>query len=124
MFANTLTGLIIAFAAPGALYLIISGLDRIQLEYLFFFNWQNLIYLWITIACTKLAHELAHAYVAKHYGLYVPEMGIAFLLFCPCLYCNTTDEWQLADRRQLAAAQIGSYFTVHKASQQNLAQFN
>lgn len=101
--ANKWTALLFALAAPGALYLIVSGISRIQLEYLFFFNFENLLFLWFTIALTKLIHEFSHAYTAKSLGLYVPEMGIAFLIFFPCLYCNTTDAWQLADRKQRAA---------------------
>ncbi len=94
---------ITAMAALGAIGLIIAGLPRMQLEYLFFFNWENLLCLWVTIALTKLVHEFAHAYTAKYFGLRVPEMGVAFLIFFPCLYCNTTDAWELADRRQRVA---------------------
>lgn len=89
--------------APGALYLILANAARIEREFLFFFNLHNLIYLWITIAITKLCHEFAHAYLAKQFGLRVPRMGIALLIFFPCLYCDTTDAWQLADRRQRMA---------------------
>lgn len=96
-----------ALLAPGAVYLLISGLPRVELEYLFFFNWRNLVLLWITIALAKLVHEFTHAYVAKSFGLNVPEMGIGLLVFFPCLYCNTTDAWQLADRRQRAAIAAG-----------------
>lgn len=101
--ANKWTAMLFAIAAPGALYLIVSGISKIQFEYLFFFNFENLLLLWITIGLTKLFHEFSHAYTAKSFGLYVPEMGVAFLIFFPCLYCNTTDAWQLADRRQRAA---------------------
>ena len=97
-----LAGLILALA-PGALYLIITGLPAIQREYSFFFNLENLLYLWVTILITKLIHEFSHAYVAKSFGLRVPQMGVAFLIFFPCLFCNTTDAWQLADRRQRMA---------------------
>lgn len=100
LFANKWTIGAAAMLLPGALYLLIAGIPKIQREYLYFFNWENLIYLWITIALTKLAHEFSHAYTAKGFGLHVPQMGIAFLIFFPCLYCNTTDAWQLADRRQ------------------------
>lgn len=102
-FANKVTFAIIAVLAPGALYLVITGLPRMEQEYLFFFNLQNLIYLWITIALTKLIHEFSHAYAAKSFGLHVPQMGLAFLIFFPCLFCNTTEAWQLADRRQRMA---------------------
>ena len=100
---NRWTAAIVAVALVGATYLIISGLPRIQREFLFFFNTGNLLYLWVTIALAKLIHELAHAYTAKRLGLHVPQMGIVFLIFFPCLFCNTTDAWQLADRRQRMA---------------------
>ncbi|MDQ7781621.1 MAG: HlyD family efflux transporter periplasmic adaptor subunit [Desulfomonilaceae bacterium] len=103
LIANRLTIGALAIALPGAIYCIVSGFDRIQNEYLYFFNLQNLVYLWITIAFTKLIHEFGHAYTAKSYGLHVPEMGVAFLIFFPCLYCNTTDAWQLAARKQRIA---------------------
>jgi putative peptide zinc metalloprotease protein len=97
-----LAGLLLALL-PGALYFIITGLPEMQREYSFFFNLENLLYLWITILITKLIHEFSHAYVAKSFGLRVPQMGVAFLIFFPCLFCNTTDAWQLADRRQRIA---------------------
>ncbi len=103
IFANRFTMALAALALPGAVYCIVSGIQRIETEYLFFFNLENLLYLWITIAFAKLIHEFAHAYVAKSFGIHVPEMGVAFLIFFPCLFCNTTDAWQLADRKQRIA---------------------
>ncbi|MBI4963447.1 MAG: HlyD family efflux transporter periplasmic adaptor subunit [Desulfomonile tiedjei] len=103
LFANKFTIGLFALALPGAIYCLISGLAGTETEYLFFFNLENLIYLWITLALTKLLHEFAHAYVAKSFGIHVPEMGVAFLIFFPCLFCNTTDAWQLADRKQRIA---------------------
>jgi putative peptide zinc metalloprotease protein len=100
---NKWTAVAAGVLALGGIVLVIAGSSRIETEFLFFFNLENLIYLWVTIAITKLVHEFAHAYSAKSYGLHVPQMGIAFLIFFPCLYCNTTDAWQLADRRQRMA---------------------
>jgi putative peptide zinc metalloprotease protein len=56
--ANKWTALLFALAAPGALYLIVSGISRMQLEYLFFFNFENLLFLWFTIALTKFPMSL------------------------------------------------------------------
>ncbi len=103
LFANRLTLVLLALALPGAIACVVSGLRTSETEYLFFFNMENLLYLWIVLAFTKLIHEFAHAYVAKSFGIHVPEMGVAFLIFFPCLFCNTTDAWQLADRRQRIA---------------------
>ncbi len=99
-FASKWFGMLVLLAAPGAVYLVIEGIPRIEREYLYFFNLHNLLYLWVTLAFTKLFHEFAHAYTAKYYGLHVPQMGVAFLIFFPCLYCDTTQAWQLAERRQ------------------------
>jgi len=94
-----------------AAYLLILGLPRLKNEYLFFFTTENLLCLWIVIALTKLVHELGHAYTAKSLGLHVNTMGAALLLFIPCLYCDTTESWKLAGRRQrilISAAGIAS----------------
>lgn len=101
--ANRISLWILLALTPGAFYFIFTGYQRMDREYLFFFNLENLIYLWLTIAFTKLIHEFSHAYTAKKFGLHVPQMGVAFLIFFPCLYCNTSDAWSLADRRQRIA---------------------
>ena len=101
--ANRITLWTLLALTPGAFYFVFTGYQRMDREYLFFFNLENLIYLWITIAFTKLIHEFSHAYTAKKFGLHVPQMGVAFLIFFPCLYCNTSDAWSLADRRQRIA---------------------
>lgn len=100
LLVNRLTIALFIMLIPGAIYLLISGLSRLHNEFLFFFNIENILVLWIAIASAKLVHEMSHAYTAKQFGLRVPEMGVAFLLFFPCLYCNTTAAWELADRRQ------------------------
>jgi putative peptide zinc metalloprotease protein len=109
LLVNRMTALLVLPLGPGAAYLLVTGLDRLETAYLFFFNFQNLLVLWIAIAVVKLVHEFSHAYTAKSFGLRVPEMGLAFLIFFPCLYCNTTAAWELADRKQriaIAAAGI------------------
>ncbi|MFH1116791.1 MAG: efflux RND transporter periplasmic adaptor subunit [Pseudomonadota bacterium] len=116
---NKFTAAVFALLIPGALYLLISGVSRIAHQFSFFFNLHNLLVLWMAIAIMKLVHEFSHAYAAKNLGLRVPEMGIAFLLFFPCLYCNTTAAWQLADRKQrmsIAAAGVMSEFAIAAAS--------
>ena len=86
--------------APGAIYIGIAAAVSREEEFLFFFNFYNLLLLWVTLALTKLFHELAHAYTAKSYGLRVPQMGVAFLVFFPCLYCDTTQAWRLANKKE------------------------
>jgi putative peptide zinc metalloprotease protein len=100
---NRWTAGIGAMLALGAVYIAASSFPDVSVEDFFFINWLNLLYFWITVALAKIIHEFSHAYAAKHFGLHVPQMGVAFLIFFPCLYCNTTDAWQLADRRERIA---------------------
>ena len=86
-----------------ALYFVVTGIQSLKNVYLFLFNFNNLLILWTAIALSKLIHEFAHAYTAKHYGIRVPEMGVGILMFFPVLYSNVTDVWQLGDRRQRMA---------------------
>jgi putative peptide zinc metalloprotease protein len=54
----------------------------------------------------KSLHELGHALACKKWGAECHEIGVYFLMFTPCLYCNTTDSWKLSSRvkRALIAA--------------------
>ncbi|MCO8120399.1 hypothetical protein NHH03_01525 [Stieleria sp. TO1_6] len=58
----------------------------------------NLICLAIALALTKVIHEIGHAIACKHYGGHCHELGVMFLVFTPCLYCNVTDAWKLPNR--------------------------
>jgi len=103
---NRITFFLFAVLAPGAIYLVLLELPRFWNEFLYFFNLENLFVLWIAIAVVRLVHEFAHAYTAKSFGMRVPQMGIALLILFPCLYCNTTAAWQLADRKQRMAISL------------------
>ena len=65
-----------------------------------FLDWQGAVLFACTLVFTKSAHELGHAFVAKHHGCRVPTMGVAFLVMLPVLYTDTTDVWRLTERRQ------------------------
>lgn len=54
----------------------------------------------LTLAIVKVAHELGHAFTAKHYGCRVPTMGLALLVLMPMAYTDTTDTWKLEDKRK------------------------
>lgn len=66
----------------------------------YFFNWQGLALYGVALVGVKLAHELGHALVAKHYGLRISSMGVAFLVMFPVLYTDNTDAWRLTDQRK------------------------
>ena len=104
--ASPITAALLLLLVPGALFLLVNGMDRLKYQILYFFNVQNLLILWVALTIAKLVHEFAHAFTAKGYGLRVPEMGIYLLLFFPRPYCDTTAAWQLADRGQRMAISL------------------
>lgn len=68
--------------------------------FLYLFTLPGILFFSVTMTLVKLIHELAHAYTAKHFGLKVPIMGIAFLIVWPLFYTDTTDAWRLADKKK------------------------
>lgn len=53
----------------------------------------------VGLTTVKIIHEFAHAFVAKRCGLFVRRMGLAFMVFMPILYTDTTEAWKLPDKR-------------------------
>lgn len=73
-------------------------------------NFQALIgamLLVLSIAIVKFFHELGHAYTAKYYGCNVPSMGIAFMVFYPMPYTDTSDAWRLSKEKRMRVAMAG-----------------
>ncbi len=72
-------------------------------EFQTFFGWQNILLLSVVLACCKILHELGHALTCKHFGGACHELGVMFLVFTPCLYCNVSDAWLLRSKWQRIA---------------------
>lgn len=63
--------------------------------------------LFLSFCCLGI-HELAHAVVARHYGVSVPEIGIMLYLLIPTAYTNVSGLWLLEkDREKLAVLAAG-----------------
>jgi len=63
----------------------------------------------------KILHELGHAFVARHHGVRVPVMGVAFLVMWPVLYTDTSESWKLPDHRarfRIAAAGVATELAI------------
>lgn len=67
-------------------------------EFQQFFGWPNLIWLWVTLAGSKILHEFGHGLTCHYYGRRCHEMGVMLLVFTPTLYCDVTDAWLIRDR--------------------------
>lgn len=54
----------------------------------------------VSLILAKIVHEFGHGLAAKKLGCRVPAMGVAFMVFVPLLWTDTTEAWKLKDRRQ------------------------
>ena len=82
-----------------------------------FFNLQNIFWLWLTIGVVKVLHEFGHALTCKHFGGECHAMGLLFMCFSPCLYCDVSDSWMLPNKwHRIAIAAAGVYVELLTAS--------
>lgn len=82
-----------------------------------FFTAQNMIWMMLVLALTKVLHEFGHGLMCKHFGGECHEMGVMLLVLTPCLYCNVSDSWMLPNKWQRAAiGAAGMYFELVLAS--------
>jgi putative peptide zinc metalloprotease protein len=106
--------------ATVALTLVIVQFDIFQSRlpsFQSFFSAQNWLALAATLMATKILHEFGHGMSCKHFGGECHEMGVMFLVLTPCLYCNVSDSWMLANRWHRAAiGAAGMYVEVCLAS--------
>lgn len=52
----------------------------------------------LSLIFLKIIHEFGHAFAAKKHGCRVPSMGVAFMVFYPVLWTDTTDTWKLRNK--------------------------
>lgn len=78
-----------------------------------FFGWPNILFLWLTIGVTKVAHELGHAVACKRFGCRCHSIGLAFLVLSPTMYCDASDSWMLRDKwKRIYIAAAGMYVEI------------
>jgi len=82
-----------------ALLLVVQRWDEFLATAVDFLTPRGLVAYAAALIVIKILHELGHAYTAKHHGARVPAMGVAFVIFWPLLYTDTTDAWRLSRRR-------------------------
>src|SRR6185295_12411710 len=74
---------------------------------------QGLAYYFVVFTGAKLIHELGHAYMAKRFGVPVPTLGVAFLVFWPVLYTDTTLSWHLNSKQRLRISFAGIWVETY-----------
>ncbi len=77
----------------------------------------DIVMLMFCVSAVKVVHELAHAVCCRRMGAECKEIGLMFLVFSPCLYCNVTDSWMLPNKwKRIAVAAAGIYMELLIAS--------
>ena len=93
------------------LFLVVQQLETFKSTFLYFFSFQGLMLYFLTLVFVKCLHELEHGYIAKYYGCRVSAIGIAFLVFFPFLYTDTTDAWRLRNHKERLLINFGGILT-------------
>jgi putative peptide zinc metalloprotease protein len=75
-----------------------------------FFAPGNLPVLIVATAGIKVMHEFGHALMCRRFGGECREMGMMFLVFTPCLYCDVTDSWMFPSKWKRAAVGAAGIF--------------
>ncbi len=73
-------------------------------------TWETFVLSWITLITVTTLHEFAHGLTCKHHGGDVHELGVLFVFFMPCFYCNVSDAWLLPQKsKRLWITAAGGY---------------
>jgi putative peptide zinc metalloprotease protein len=111
--AGVCAGLSLVLASWVLVLVEIGEFDRELPAVSQFFGWPNLGWLWLTLGVAKVLHELGHGLACRQMGGECHEIGVAFLMFSPCLYCDVSDSWMLPQKwRRIAVASAGMYIEL------------
>ncbi len=104
-----LRGLVLLVIA--ALTLVLTHFDTLVArlpDFQAFFSGANVLWLAVALGLAKVLHELGHAMTCRRFGGECHEIGLMFLVFTPCLYCNVSDAWMLPSKwRRVAVSAAG-----------------
>lgn len=76
-------------------------------------RWETAVLVFVTLILSTALHEFAHGLTCKHFGGEVREIGVLFVFFIPCLYCNVSDAWMIPERsKRLMITAAGGYLDL------------
>ncbi len=102
----------LALAAAGLLLILIGRWESVSqrapgLQAML--SGDRMVVLLLAYLIMKAVHEFSHALACRRWGAECHEIGVLFLAFTPCLYCDVSDVWKLQQklpRVMVAAAGI------------------
>lgn len=112
MFSRYLAYIMMVLATIG-LYQLSGRWDDFTHTFASVFTLRGMLFAMGAFVIIKLCHELGHAYMCKSYGIPVPTLGLAFLVFWPVLYTDTTLSWALNNKERLRIAAAGVWMETY-----------
>jgi putative peptide zinc metalloprotease protein len=117
LFSKTALGILL-IASFAMLAVLIGRWDEVasrlpKLQTLF--TGDRVILMMMAYVMMKIIHELSHAMACRRWNAECHELGLYFLVFTPCLYCDVSDVWRLpskAGRIMVSAAGIFAEMAV------------
>lgn len=86
-------------------------------DYHAYFTPTNMLLLMGVLAVVKVLHEFGHGLTCLHFGGRCHELGMMFLVFTPCLYCNVSDAYRFPNKwHRAAVGAAGIYVELLLAS--------
>ncbi|MBA4019009.1 MAG: hypothetical protein C0483_17715 [Pirellula sp.] len=82
-----------------------------------YFTPTNILILMGVLGVVKVLHEFGHGLTCLHFGGRCHELGVMFLVFTPCLYCNVSDAYRFPNKwHRAAVGAAGIYVELLLAS--------
>jgi len=106
-------GWVMGALAVVAVYQISTQWDKFVHTFPTIFTIQGLFFYLIAYSICKFCHELGHAYMCRSFGIPVPTLGLAFLVFWPVLYTDTTLSWSLNSKQRMRIALAGIWVETY-----------
>lgn len=110
LFSNVFLAVTILFGVVGA-YLTLRQWGTFLSGFSDLFTANGSIVFVATLVVIKVMHELGHGLMARHFGLRVPSMGVAFMVMWPILYTDASDAWRLTSRKRKALVSSAGIIT-------------
>lgn len=96
-----------------AIYQINTQWDTFTHTFSSIFTWNGIIFYFIAFSFCKFCHEMGHAYMCRRYDIPVQSLGVAFLVFWPVLYTDTTLSWVLKSNQRIKIAFAGMWIETY-----------
>ena len=93
-----------------ALWTVFNNMPKLHESFGSLLTLHNIFLLWLTTMAVKVFHEFGHGLACKHFGGEVHEMGAAFILLSPFLFCDATDSWMFAKKHRKLIVTMGGIY--------------